>query len=479
MRSSFAIARLKAVDRGVHLGAYAPWGYRRNNAGRLRPDPRTGTMVTELFRMRAAGRPLAEIARWVQAQGVLTGSGNSTWTASSVHSITRNPVYLGEVRCNEHVRAGAHAPLTDPVTWQAAQHRVALRDSFTGGEGRLLSGLVRCSACCMTMAFRRTPTASVYGCRGKSSKGRCPARGLIRAELLEAYVESIVFELLRRRRRLGVAAEHQATEALAAADAALVRYRDNEAIARVLGEDRFVAGLAVRTDRVRTARLKLATIRESAAMHTLPRAGEIEANWSTMSVRQRRDIIRSVIDCVFIARGTRAQGAPERVWLCPVGTAPRFPHTRNGYRLRNGPRPFSPTRSTVRPKTAYRLFRWPHKRIDRELRHFTRGRATWPTEAEFCDADRRTLYWQIRLGAGERTWAHHLHLTIFRYGVLEEPWTDDRTRAALRLYLSDHPIRPSPHQLAINDLFSLRTGMARTGGQAKWVQELGLPDAWA
>jgi hypothetical protein len=188
---------------------------------------------------------------------------------------------------------------------------------------------VRCAGCRYSLGPRHLPGASadrlLYGCRKYNAGGACCAPTFISASKLEPYVIDGTFEILRRRRRPPLARRAKAEAALAEVQHALERYRDNDAIASVLGNDRYLAGLAVRQERVRDAALVLATVRLQVSLHDLPSVAEVRACWSEMSTIEKRRLIARVIDVALVHKGTGP--ASERVILCPLGTGPRvLPH---------------------------------------------------------------------------------------------------------------------------------------------------------
>lgn len=326
IRAGWDAAREHAIRRGMYLSHSVPVGYRKTRAGRLRPDPRTGPIMAEVYRRRAAGDSLLTLSRYLQDNNVLTGKGNRFWSSSAVSQILRSRVYLGEVRSGPYVHPNAHSPLTDPPTWQAARHPRILRRHETQ-PALLVAGLARCAGCShslkpfMARPSGRTPYLN-YGCRKYHAAGVCPAPAMIVASKLEPYVVEASLEILRRRRRAPAerlaAAERNAQDA----EHALDRYRDNDTIARVIGDTAFLAGLAVRQERLREARLQVIDARAAARLHELPSVPELRAQLTMMSLEQQRELVRKVVDVVFVGAGRRS--AAERVTVCPAGTAPRL-----------------------------------------------------------------------------------------------------------------------------------------------------------
>jgi DNA invertase Pin-like site-specific DNA recombinase len=471
IRADWELARASAVRRGVYLAAGSPAGYRKTRSGRLRPDPETAGTIAEAFRRRAQGESFASLARCLEERGVRTAYGNAGWTSISTAKLLRSRVYLGEVRQGLHVHELAHPPLVDTATWQAAQHpkRAVLRHS---PQPALLARLVRCAGCSLTMSayWHRVHGRAlevIYRCRGHSAAGACPGPASIAALYLEPHVEERVFDLLRRRRRAPAAELADAELALREATAALTRYRDSDRILEALGEDDYLAGVAARSEHVRTARLRLAALRDANVIHALPATAELERRWLDLSDDERRELIARVIDCVFVAAG---QGhIEERVTVCRAGTAPSLPRV-GSYRGGEA-RPFTPQARhrlpAIRP--------WPAERIERELADYLTGHRAWPTAPQFAAAGRRRLYDQIVRHAGIACWAHHFGLPILFRVRSREAWTEPRIRAALELYLRRKQRFPTQQTFTADGLGSLHSALRQTGGVQRWSNELGVP----
>ena len=471
--TSWEHARARAVARGVYPAPGAPVGYQRTRLGRLRPDPKTAQIIAEVFQRRADGETGASLARWLEAQGVRTSRGNPGWPPSAIRTVLAARVYLGEVRYGSHINEHAHPPLVDAATWQAAQHP---RRSivFHKPDRMLLARLVRCAGCSMVMtAFARWDGDRLkevfYRCNRHSAAGRCPAPAAITALYLDAYVEEHVFALLRRRRNAPAIALADAGQALDAATAARARYRDSDRVLEALGPDAFAAGMAVRTERVRAARLNLAATRDAHSVYALPPADELEHHWDAMTDHERRAVIAQVIDCVFVTRGQLH--AEDRVTICRAGTAPQLPSTsaHDG----GGARPFTAHGSHEFPP----LVPWSAKRIQRELAEYLHGQRTWPPATAFVSAGRRRLYDQVLRHAGVNCWAHHFGLPTICEPRSREPWTEPRIRAALELYLRRKRRFPTAIQFSADGLGSLHRAVIRTGGMRRWSTELGMPVA--
>jgi DNA invertase Pin-like site-specific DNA recombinase len=190
IQSTWRRSRDNAVERGWHVSGSRPFGYQREikvaeqsgktyKAG-LIVDPTEGPLVTELFRRRAAGESHKRLARWLESNGVTTSRGKTTWSIHAVQSILKNSVYLGVARGTWNpadANPDAHAPLTDPATWQAAQGGTAPKRAANGATHPALAmGIVRCAGCRYVAGVmpRRRLDAWDYRCRRQTQAGDCP-----------------------------------------------------------------------------------------------------------------------------------------------------------------------------------------------------------------------------------------------------------------------------------------------------------------
>jgi DNA invertase Pin-like site-specific DNA recombinase len=350
IREGWDTARQRAIRRGVRLNSPVPVGYRKTRSGRLRPHPTTGPLMTELYRLRAGGDSLRTLCRLLESHHVKTGRGNPGWSEGPLSHMLRSRVYLGEARSGRFVNDHAHAPLTDPATWQAAQHpnNVLRHDTIPA----LIVGIARCAGCSYSLApsiARHPGTGSYlyYRCRKFHGGGACPAPTYIAATRLEPYVLDAALAILARRRRRPAALIAGAELKATAAAETLARYRDNDRISRTIGEDAFLTGLVVRQRRLSEANLALADARAHAQTYDLPPATELRRRLPSMTHSEKRGLIKRVIDVVFVAQGRGP--AEQRVTICPAGTAPRTLPRKGDRRAVN--RTITPRRGWLNPAT--------------------------------------------------------------------------------------------------------------------------------
>jgi DNA invertase Pin-like site-specific DNA recombinase len=471
IRGNWHDAQARAVARGAWPCSTVPAGYRRTRSGRLLPNANTAPLIAEVFRRRAAGATMTGLARFLEAASVPTARGGACWSATTIGHLLANRVYLGEVRWGDHLRERAHPPLVDAATWQVAQHPRQL--SYGGApSGVLLIGFVRCASCGMRMAQkpRRKDgrTRRSLMCRCYFAAGRCPRPAYVSNAQIEPYVVDVMFELLQRRRRAPDNAVREAAGRLATVEAALVAYRDSERIAAALEETVFALGLAVRTDRVRQARLELANAKSRCTVHELPDVKEIEDGWPGMDFEERRQFLGAVIDCVFVAPGRR--NPADRITVCPAGTAPAMLAQRGDRNVQL--QTYAPRAAWINPgRLGWTSWRWSPTRLERELRSFIGTRTSWPPRSAFVEAGRDRLHHQVVLHGGELVWAHRLGVQVRTRNATQAPWTDDRIRAGLAVYLDGKSAWPPRAEFERDGLTSLRVAVTRHGGLRRWATE--------
>lgn len=480
VRSNWAVANQRACARGVHSGP-APPGYIRRADGRLRRDPLGAPLITELFARRARGEPIAALARWLTSEGLPTATGGGHWLPQSVRALLRREVYLGQVSYMGQVTSGAHAPLVDRPTWQAAQRPTdmpALRARH--GEPRLLLyGLLRCAGCrrLLTTCRQRSGqlTFGTYICIKQSSTGRCPERPSVRDTVVEPYVEALFWQELERRARPRAGSDRldAASAEVAAREHELERYRDNAAAERALGAERFAAGLGVRRGRLERALLALAAARRETSAPELPSARELREAWPGMDASERRAAIGEVIDCVFVRRGKGR--SEERLHACRRGQAPAdLPRQRlrairesRPFDARDAGPPLRLTGADSRP--------WPRARLIRELQGFLEGRESFPLFPEWQAAGKALSFRQLMLAGGPSYWARRFELRYETEGKWVRHQSDAAIRAQLAPFVAGRTRFPTKREFEAAGLRSLCDAMRAGRGVKAWAAEFGLP----
>jgi DNA invertase Pin-like site-specific DNA recombinase len=473
IRAQWNAARERAVARGVHMGAYPPTGYIRDSDRLLHPDPVSGPVITELFARRAQGATMRELGLFLSEQKVRTRLDNPNWISTALHSLITNRVYLGELRHGSMINSESHEPLTDPVTWQAAQNPRVMARRAIPRSPTVLGGLLRCAGCRMAMHSRTVTTRSglrkrFYLCVGMSSAGTCQSRAFISGAVAEPYVDATFFALAARDRPSEEqgARMRRLLNAHKRAERELTEYRDGPGVLASLGEESFSEGLAKRREREKLAMLAISAERAKLATRNMPSARELEARWPALNAEQRRAAMGELIDCVFVFRREPNQ---ERVlFVCARGDAPLdLPHRG---RRSPGLLSFQPGRTPRAEPTADEV-RWTDAQIEAGLDEFLAGwtHSRWPADEDFIFAGRGPLLRQINHTGGPVRWTSGTSWSHLR----RADWTEDRIRDALRVILAGRTQWPTLPEFRALGFIGLYTALARRGRRA-WAAEYGL-----
>jgi site-specific DNA recombinase len=475
VRATWRVANERAVQRGVFVGG-VPFGYQRGKGGRLRIHPVHGPVVTELFRRRADGATVVELRRWLIDDGVKTSRGDLGWHTTTLKKKLENRTYLGEARYRGVVNRSAHPPLTDPETWELAQFPGVRTPPRGFPPAPLLWGMVRCGNCGRPLghsrAFQGTSVhARRYRCRGETAAIPCRAPAYVGDATIEPYVEALFLqELCRAARRPKSVRVAKLEEAVERRERELDAYRENQRLPVTLGPDRFADGLEVRTRRAARARLELAQARRAARSPKLPPVQELERQWPTLSVAERRAAIGEVIDCVMVWPGTR-QPIEDRSVVFLAGQAPPdLPRPTNGT-SRTGPprwhRSARRDRVSASPRTGqlsgYEQSWTPSLRTRplAELPGVPRSWAGAPSRATARHAH-------------PRRWAQVTGLPYFIATPDGRPWSDERIRSELAAFLAGRREWPTSAEFNAADQAQLRTAVTAFGGPERWAGEMSV-----
>lgn len=306
---SWDTANRRAIERGIHFTAKAPYGYARGRDKRLEPIPELAPVVREIFERRAAKASRWSIASWLN-EAHPREDGRS-WTAQNVEVIIGNRVYLGEAFHGKHRNPDAHPPIVPPTLWEAA-------NAVKGGSGRtskrspaLLSGLIRCAGCRYAMRntytiYRGEERRRVYACQRKFGGGVCREPAQVMAHLVEPLVIVNVLVVIGGARWQSEgpggdtlrAAEDAVDHAEARRDAFLADDELRERIAR----EAFLAEAERRQAAVDDAVAHRSEVR--AAHGTTERREHVLADdWLSWGRERQADTLRMVLDSVYVRKG--------------------------------------------------------------------------------------------------------------------------------------------------------------------------------
>ena len=324
IKESWRVANEEAVGRGVHVSARTPTGYTRDAGRRLLRSEPAATGVAEVFRRRAVGASYAELADFLDGEGIGPSTGNPHWSTQGVRGLLMNRVYLGEARGGKSVNRTAHEALVTQAEFDAASssHTVLAPRDGSLSEQALLTGLLRCAACGHTLKIagstdRKTGARSPgYYCKGRYATGRCPAPAGARASTIDSYVEEQVLAALEAEGGFLVEA-HLAQEQLAVLQRALEEAEHeldiylSSAVMSVVGEAAFVAGAESRQQTVDDARTQLAELQSQALLVDDLTSGDLITAWPDLTIPERRRLLHGFLDRVVLRKATgRGRAAP-------------------------------------------------------------------------------------------------------------------------------------------------------------------------
>jgi DNA invertase Pin-like site-specific DNA recombinase len=188
---SWTVAQEHAIERGVPASR-TPYGFRKDEDGRLEPDPVDSPHIIEAFKL-AASRDIAAATAYLQGNVK-----DRTWTTSYVRKVLSSRAYIGEIHSKGSANLEAHKPLVTRAIWQAAQ-QPARTHSRSGDYP--LSGIATCGSCGSPMvAGSRTRTGQrMYVCTRQQTfykrEGRTPCK--FPASIVAARLEDYVVSFLR------------------------------------------------------------------------------------------------------------------------------------------------------------------------------------------------------------------------------------------------------------------------------------------
>jgi DNA invertase Pin-like site-specific DNA recombinase len=329
-RSNWNDAKAQAVARGIHISALAPCGYSRPSAGGpLVPDPLTAPLVRELFERRNAGAGPTELADFLNESGAVTRMGRDRWSHRAVKDILRNDVYLGIASAGEHRNDAAHEPLIDRAVFDAVQWR-GIQFPPRSAEPSPIRPLLRCASCRYAMRAERRALSSgdvwYFTCRAASHRTawECPAPAAIKdSGQLEEWIVSQLFAhvstLEARSEDDPNGNDHE--HALERARALYEEWRDNTDLQERLGMEAYIDGLASRQSALNEA-IRIFTrtrVADDRRVSTVGSLDDLKRAWPDLSLVDKRELLGSAIQCVFIRGSKRDAPLEGRLHLCWQG----------------------------------------------------------------------------------------------------------------------------------------------------------------
>lgn len=320
------VARREAVDRGVFVGGFVPPGYLKNDDGRLLPNLAVPQVtIGEFFDRRGAGESWGKLSAW------LSGELGYNVSAATVRNMIKCRTYLGEVHGGQGlVNRTAHKPLVTRVQFEAANAMRGVAPARSGKSAGVLSGILRCAGCRYSMKATQNKSRHgrpflEYRCKATARERTeaCESPTSVSANLIEHLVLGRFFDRVGEYRLWSVEGTQEIEDAealLTAAEAELDAALDIRLADALGGESaRYLELVADRQQAVGVAQAALAKAQSSRL--ELPDANLSEV-WPDLSLHERRRLLASALDCVFVRRGS---DVVARTHFCWHGEAPELP----------------------------------------------------------------------------------------------------------------------------------------------------------
>ena len=237
--------KVKAVKRacaesGKFMGTHPAFGYKRDpmDKHRLIIDEEAAPLVRRIFSMRASGMPFRKIATTLNAEGIQppgvyhyqqTGRSdprrvNSLWADTTVKSLIRNEVYIGNMvqgKCgtlsyksrrliakpeDEWIRVeGTHEPIIPRELWDTVvsiDEKRVRKSPANKTAGSIFTGLLYCADCGFKMRYHserrkyqdgreKIVKSFLCGNYGRSGKTACTIHSIYESVLMEIVLADI------------------------------------------------------------------------------------------------------------------------------------------------------------------------------------------------------------------------------------------------------------------------------------------------
>lgn len=144
-----------------HQGKYRTYGFTRT----MEPVPAEVEVVQEVYRRKAKGESLTNIAADLNSRGLVT-TGGGGWDASALSKMVKRHDYIGEVTIKgELVGNAVWEPVVDRDEWLIANEEVERTNNRGKGTRKsLLSGFLICGTCLTKMKQGGSKGESRYNC---------------------------------------------------------------------------------------------------------------------------------------------------------------------------------------------------------------------------------------------------------------------------------------------------------------------------
>jgi site-specific DNA recombinase len=314
---------LELAQRGVPRSTRRPFGYQDD---KVTIRPAEAELVRQAARDVLAGVGLHTIARRWNEQGVRTPYGNQ-WLQSVLKSMLVSPRMAGFRIHQKQIARDADGrpvmtkrePLLDVSTWESVcavlnDPERTRRHTYAGGRKRLLSGLVRCGTCGVSMScdkdFRRG--IHTYVCKQQTTARGCGTVA-VSGPRMDELVTALVLRYLSDRAVVPEVSpwvdEQQLQDVTTRISELMAAFTAGELTGAVVFPA--VSKLEAQAEELREARATW--LRDQAFIVNRPE--NVTTAWPELDVDRQRAVIESVISAVVVKPAAKKGGRfdPSRV----------------------------------------------------------------------------------------------------------------------------------------------------------------------
>lgn len=215
---------------GEHVGASVPYGYKKisGHGNKLFVDDEAADVVKRIFYMTLEGIGRSEIARVLNAEGILTAGDykkskkrlnkpfvrGKEWGSVAVVNVLKNEAYIGTAISGQHYRPEmgkryverapkekwvvveeAHEAIINKSDFLQVQQAFKMQNHVISESKELLSGMLSCAHCGRAMVLRRRKSGMCCYC---DNYRRNPASKCNREKIALHKLEIVVLQILMK-----------------------------------------------------------------------------------------------------------------------------------------------------------------------------------------------------------------------------------------------------------------------------------------
>lgn len=312
----------RRIRNGLPANGKPRFGYLYEKGEGFTPDPFTSPVLGDMYSRYVGGESIFSIMRWLNSgptrpMGGYGVKGEGYWNPRTIRRVMDSGFAAGYLNVGGELVPGAQEPIITPELWEAFREARNRRKTYGRVERSeyLLSGLVRCHCGSnMTAGYSGADKATRYTCRQSVEQRIHPGR-----HVTGVVLEVAILQWLRvHEHELNAAAEQQpprrqGPSALSVDKQLATVASKMDALAERLIDPGIPHATYTRLrDKYEAERKALEDMRLTAVVHERVAPTEIIpgllANWGDMTIPEKREILRALIDYIEVWPGRPKAG---------------------------------------------------------------------------------------------------------------------------------------------------------------------------